>query len=1439
MKNNSGYRVFRVFLSSSFQDMHLERDYLNARVFPAIDAWLAGRGWRLQALDLRGSTANPARSEEEAVLQMCLTGIDQCRPFFVGLIGDRYGWVPEGEAAEQAIEEICRQSGRIEPHELLGKSVTHMEVVYGLRAMAHDNCFFYFRDLENSQDAPDVYRDGVGLQADLRQEIVDLMEEEYWDNIKSYSARWQSGKLEGLAALGDMIERDLKAAFEAQLEQEQEQSSRVRDRAEFYLQQKLLHSTPLPEARLLTNFALGKSEADSQMLLLRGAPGSGKSTALAQCRQALERQGCFVIPYVGGLDAESAQAVTLIEYLMEQLKGYLTQHGHPLPDLGVRMDDYPTDTLKLCHAVADHTRLVVLVDNLDEMEATKLLRQHLWVPEVIPLRMRLILVASDAFTQPREAVVYAVEGKRSEATLRGILQGQAARRGKRLEEGVLNLAARKAVRAGGSPLYAKILSDYLMSMTAADYLSGGGATAHLDWMERQILAMPEDLESAYAKTLARAGGALGINLVNSVVALLGLNPHGLLEADLRQALGLYGWRILQLREEAKQHALSVAADKEMVEEFFADGKGPVHVIHNAYYDPSKTSKITFGSQTVEVIDPEQATRLEPTALLALRGFLLDHLSPFADSGYWNIEHAPLRDYALALLNNVQFGMLYGTDESFLSVLSGVMVDTMRYLPKNNSIAYGDYLDHCYKSRRAEEAVEAICEAEFSGRHAALADHVFSLLKSNTADTQEGLHHLCDLFQRTAQDNCVEQAQALYYVFLEGFDQWLFTGRLPVGPYGACCLHITRVLESLGVQEQPYLAPQTGFYLQALTYLIRCEETLKMEEEMARHLDTLAEQCERLHALEPEDPGVLEPLQNSLKWVMQMRPQQVDASQMSEAIRKQLEQELEERMRRAPQGGPDLTCLVDLVRLCVDAAEKVQPYSYEAALDLYRLAHPYREEGVELSNMAYNAFLLAAEKGMSLDYNEYDLYRDRRELDRMLYSFAVMSADLGHFDPAKAAYETVLYHLEWAAQFTRFDMNMMADLGNIYRRKALMCIRAAWWSDAIDALEHAADCYGRIVGHSEGRRDWLFYKQCLELLSALRLLVDDATEEYREEIERASTHSSQPVLEGYQLFTNLAEDQQAVLDRALACENEPEARYLALNVLRYRALAYATYRGFYEPPSDGEEVLEQLSSDIAKTVLFLLRNVGEQEDQLDDEGNLQPEYEGITTDQWYSTFGWTGSDLRRLYGGIMKRYAEHLEEESEEGKDCPEALDAWLAAAYFYEMCALSESMEHEEEHEDMFHRYIIWLRITHHPDRSEHVVRLILDQIKVMALTWCAYRLEGDNMLPHVYESCSELAELIDYAMEDTEESPSEVVDIVERELLPQLDQYVEMLMDTADDMPRDVLGRVDDFVNPNSELMQQPDMQEAMAKCENGIYMESFREKLHESMERIVSNYD
>ncbi len=150
----SNSRTVRVFLSSTFRDFAEERDLLVRKIFPELRRKCRERQVELVDVDLRwGITEKEA--QQGRVLPICLAEIDRSRPWFMGFIGERYGWVPEKEKYDLS---LLLEQPWLEEHRG-GKSVTELEILHGVlnNPAMEGRAFFYFRDAKWSRKKGGAY----------------------------------------------------------------------------------------------------------------------------------------------------------------------------------------------------------------------------------------------------------------------------------------------------------------------------------------------------------------------------------------------------------------------------------------------------------------------------------------------------------------------------------------------------------------------------------------------------------------------------------------------------------------------------------------------------------------------------------------------------------------------------------------------------------------------------------------------------------------------------------------------------------------------------------------------------------------------------------------------------------------------------------------------------------------------------------------------------------------------------------------------------------------------------------------------------------------------------------------------------------------------------------------------------------------------------------
>lgn len=144
-------RVIRVFISSTFRDMQDERDELMKKTFPVLRRKAAERDVTLTELDLRWGIT-PEESKSGKVVEICLREIENSVPFFVGIIGNRYGWIPtRGDLGDSIRERFSQVNGYVERH----LSVTEMEMQFGVLERAEDMHAFFFIKEQETDDVDD------------------------------------------------------------------------------------------------------------------------------------------------------------------------------------------------------------------------------------------------------------------------------------------------------------------------------------------------------------------------------------------------------------------------------------------------------------------------------------------------------------------------------------------------------------------------------------------------------------------------------------------------------------------------------------------------------------------------------------------------------------------------------------------------------------------------------------------------------------------------------------------------------------------------------------------------------------------------------------------------------------------------------------------------------------------------------------------------------------------------------------------------------------------------------------------------------------------------------------------------------------------------------------------------------------------------------------
>ena len=510
------WRTVRIFISSTFRDMHAERDHLVRFVFPELRERCAKRRLHLVDVDLRwGVTEEEA--ERGKVLEVCLDEIERCRPFFVGLLGERYGWVPPHYAvADESRYDWVRE---FEP----GHSITALEIYHGVLRNPEmtSRAFFYFRDPRFVETVPESEQSRYLPESVESAERLTRLKAEIRKRCRvAEYARPNE-------AFGQQMLEDLWSAIQQDYPEEEKPPDNLSvERAyhEAFVENRCRRF--IGRRDLLQKLTEHADGASSTPLVVTGSPGCGKSALLARfARQYAEAHGeAFVLSHFIGVSPGSASIRrTLLRFCRESALRF-----------GIN-DEIPEEYEKLRQAfpksleqaAASGTSVVLLLDALDQLDDTHRAHSLDWLPHTFPGRTRVIVSTLEgecleALRRRRPAPEELVVGEMEEASRETIVRQTLWDYRKQLSAQQIRLLLDKTQSA--NPLFLAVACEELRVF------------GEFERVTERISSLPDEVAPLFEQVMARLEADHGKELVRTSLSLLACSRHGLLETELLESL---------------------------------------------------------------------------------------------------------------------------------------------------------------------------------------------------------------------------------------------------------------------------------------------------------------------------------------------------------------------------------------------------------------------------------------------------------------------------------------------------------------------------------------------------------------------------------------------------------------------------------------------------------------------------------------------------------------------------------------------------------------------------------------------------------------------------------------------------------------------------------------------------------------------------------------
>jgi nephrocystin-3 len=358
----------RVFISSTFLDLHEEREILVKKVFPDFRRLCRQRGVTFTEVDLRWGLTDEDIALGQ-VIRTCLEEIDRCRPYFIGITGDRYGYLPQlHEIYGDPL--LLERYPWIEPVLAEGASILDLEFRHAALNnpdAARDSVAFFFRRAEDPDATSPELERLRSLQHRLRQAGFHPIEFREPGTIAELVHDY----------LRTILDRDFADARPpSPLEQ-------IRREQEAFAQSRRFAYIPNPSLlnRLTTHIT-----SDDPPLVLYAESGSGKSSLLAHWAHQLRRANPppFVIEHYVGIGATATDHLAIIRHIMLELadRYHLKRELPPTEEALIK-------ELPFWLAEVQGERLVLILDGLNQLGGSG--HTLHWLPSFIPPNVRLVI----------------------------------------------------------------------------------------------------------------------------------------------------------------------------------------------------------------------------------------------------------------------------------------------------------------------------------------------------------------------------------------------------------------------------------------------------------------------------------------------------------------------------------------------------------------------------------------------------------------------------------------------------------------------------------------------------------------------------------------------------------------------------------------------------------------------------------------------------------------------------------------------------------------------------------------------------------------------------------------------------------------------------------------------------------------------------------------
>ena len=200
-EGSSGGRAMKIFICSTFKDMRKERALIRKRIVHKLTNLCEQRLVQLSVIDLSWGVSDQMVGDGN-LIQYCLEQVENCQPYFLCFLGERYGWYQDKNTKK--IDKILEKNLNTAKErfdwigDFMDRSITELEI---RQAFSSDNIqpIVYMRDSAYSKRKK-FFAESENAE-NMQNNLKHFVKEKFPDRIRDYSSTKDLNKI---------IEDDLK-----------------------------------------------------------------------------------------------------------------------------------------------------------------------------------------------------------------------------------------------------------------------------------------------------------------------------------------------------------------------------------------------------------------------------------------------------------------------------------------------------------------------------------------------------------------------------------------------------------------------------------------------------------------------------------------------------------------------------------------------------------------------------------------------------------------------------------------------------------------------------------------------------------------------------------------------------------------------------------------------------------------------------------------------------------------------------------------------------------------------------------------------------------------------------------------------------------------------------------------------------------------------------